>query len=180
MVIATYEKTFQCSVYYTPLETGFVQERGFEPALETRPGLGGRKYPKEFLRAVELEGFGHLKEPVEGKDYLRYWSGKWGFADQPIDNRQRPLIPKHSCAISQPHALIAENAIIAIRCDGLPMDFHKLRWHITDTGSGLKARQLDLYWGEDDPLGPGKKLSRPHGFEGELTNPTVMVLAGPQ
>jgi hypothetical protein len=177
VVLATYEKTFKCSIYYTPLETGFTPERGFELDLETRPGLEGRKYPRDFLRAVELEGFGHLKEPSGEKYYLRYSGGKWGFAEQPIDNHQHPLVPKHSCAISKPHALVTENAKLSIRCDRLPMDFNNLRWQVTDTGSGLEARQLDLYWGEDDPLGPGKKLSRPHGFEGELTNPTIMVLA---
>ena len=178
VVLAIYEKTFKCSVYYTPLETGFIPEGGFELGLETRPGLEGRKYPKDFFRAVELEGFGHLKEPVEGKSYMRYWSGKWGFADQPIDNHQRPLIPKRSCAKSKPHALVTENAIISIRCDTPLVKLNSLRWQITDTGSGLVARQLDLYWGEDDPLGPGKKLCRPNGFAGELTNPTIMVLAG--
>ncbi|HEY2837790.1 MAG TPA: hypothetical protein VGJ26_01485, partial [Pirellulales bacterium] len=96
---------------------------------------------------------------------------------QPVDHRQQPLIPKQSCAISSRHALVTPDARLRIRCPGIPETFSKLQWKVTDTGSGLESRQLDLYWGEDDPLGPGKKLSRPKGFEGELLNPTIMVIA---
>jgi len=176
-ILATYENTFRCTVYYTPRESGFTSDGGFDLTPETNPGLGERKFPKDFLRAVELEGFGRLSQPAGGKSYIRYWSGKWGFAGQPLDNKQRPLIPRQTCAIAKPHALVAPNAKLSIRCVGLPMEFSNLRWRVADTGSGLEPRQLDLYWGEDDPLGPGKRLTKPKGFEGELLNPTIVVLA---
>jgi hypothetical protein len=124
-----------------------------------------------------LEGYGRLADPVAGKSYLRYSSKGWDFAEQPLDNRSRPLVAKNSCAIASPHKLVAPDAIFSIRCPGLPDEFAKLRWTVSDTGGGLKPRQLDLYWGEDDPLGPGKRLSKPKGFGGDMERATVTVLA---
>ena len=177
-ILATYENTFRCTLYYSPREAGFTQEGGFDLTPETKPGLEERVFPKDFLRAVELEGFGRLKAPIGDKAYIRHGSGKWGFANQPVDAHDRPLIPKQTCAIARPHNLVAPNAMLSIRCRGVPVEFDRLRWRVSDSGSGLEPRQLDLYWGEDDPLGPGRKLSKPKGFEGDLLNPTIMVVAG--
>lgn len=176
-ILATYDHTFRCTLYYSPQETGFTKEGGFDVTPDTRPGLQDHHYPKDFLRAVEVEGFGRLKEAVQGKPYLRYWSKQWGFAEQPVDNRQRPLIPKQSCAVSKPYELVQSEALLRIHSPDLPFHFNNLRWKVCDTGSGLQARQLDLYWGEDDPLGPGKKICQPKGFDHEVTNPTVLVIA---
>jgi hypothetical protein len=45
--------------------------------------------------------------------------------------------------------------------------FGSTSWKIGDTGGGLRRWQIDLYWGEDEPLGPGKLLARPRGTEFE-------------
>ncbi|HSI10853.1 MAG TPA: hypothetical protein VK961_02360 [Chthoniobacter sp.] len=176
-VLATYENTFRCTIYYSPRESGITKQGGFNVALETRPGLGNHKYAVDFLRAVQAEGFGRLKEPVDGKAYIRYWSKEWGFIEQPVDNRQRPLVARQSCAIAKPFALVKPAMMVRIRCAQAPDHFNNLLWQVNDTGSGLEDRQLDLYWGEDDPLGPGKKLCRPKGLDCELVNPTIMVIA---
>jgi len=176
-VLATYPNTFRCTLYYSPRETGFTREQGFNMALETKPGLDDHLYSKDFLRAVEMEGFGRLKEPIDGKPFIRYWSKKWGFIEQPVDNHQRPLIPRESCAVSQPYALVKSEALLRIDSPALPLPFNHLRWRVKDTGSGVAARQLDLYWSEDDPLGPGKKVCIPKGFDHDLINPTVHVIA---
>ena len=68
-----------CTVYYTPLESGFTADRGFDMTMETRTGLGGRYYSKDFLRAVVVEGFGRLTEPYKGMRYIKY-DGRWGQA----------------------------------------------------------------------------------------------------
>ena len=37
-------------------------------------------------------------------------------------------------------------------------------WRVEDTGGGLHPLQIDLYWGEDDPLGAvGRMRARPAG-----------------
>ena len=41
--------------------------------------------------------------------------------------------------------------------------FRSARWEIVDTGGGLKRWQVDLYWGDDEPLGPGRLAARPRG-----------------
>src|SRR5215467_12317429 len=39
-----------CTLYYTPKESGFTFERGFDAMPVTKPGLHGRKYPRDFLQ----------------------------------------------------------------------------------------------------------------------------------
>src|SRR4051794_1749403 len=36
-----------CTLYFTPKESGFTAERGFDARPLTRPGLGGRTYPRD-------------------------------------------------------------------------------------------------------------------------------------
>jgi hypothetical protein len=66
-----------CTLYYTPKESGFTFERGFDATPVTKPGLRGRKYPRDFLRSVKKEGFGRIVTPVNGRHYIRYNSGYW-------------------------------------------------------------------------------------------------------
>src|SRR4030095_2209321 len=65
-----------CTLYYTPLESGFTFERGFDATPVTKPGLRGRKYPRDFLRSVKKEGFGRITTPVNGRHYLSYNGGE--------------------------------------------------------------------------------------------------------
>src|SRR5438445_8262114 len=69
-----------CTLYYTPMESGFRTDRGFDATPTSAPGLRGRKYPRDFLASVKKEGFGRLREPVNGCYYLRYNGGRsYGF-----------------------------------------------------------------------------------------------------
>src|ERR1700674_3687061 len=73
-----------CTLYYTPMESGFTFERGFDATPVTKPGLRGRKYPRDFLRSVKKEGFGRVRELVNGYNYIRYNGGNsFGFASRP-------------------------------------------------------------------------------------------------
>src|SRR2546430_14486322 len=73
-----------CTLYYTPKESGFTFERGFDATPVTKPGLGGRKYPADFLRSVKKEGFGRVTTPVNGRRYISYnGGGSFGFASHP-------------------------------------------------------------------------------------------------
>ncbi len=60
----TVYRVYYCTIYYTPRESGFTAERGFDDTRVSAPGLKGRKYPLAFLQAVKREGFGRLSEPV--------------------------------------------------------------------------------------------------------------------
>jgi hypothetical protein len=94
-------RVYYCTVYYTPRESGFTAERGFDDTRVTAPGLKGRRYPLAFLQAVKREGFGRLAEPVNGLDYLQYaGGGRYRFAKAPLGNRGNVLVPRNSCAIS--------------------------------------------------------------------------------
>jgi hypothetical protein len=50
-------------------------------------------------------------------------------------------------------------------------------WKIEDTGGGVHPLQIDLYWGEDEPLGPiGRQSARPAGTRMEYAfDVTVLV-----
>src|SRR6266404_2226679 len=73
-----------CTLYYTPMESGFTFERGFDATLVTKPGLHGRRYPRDFLRSVKKEGFGRISTPVNGHNYIHYSGGNsFGFASTP-------------------------------------------------------------------------------------------------
>jgi hypothetical protein len=50
---AVYPHIFFCTIYYTPKESGFTAERGFDATPIAALGLHGRKYPRDFLLAVK-------------------------------------------------------------------------------------------------------------------------------
>src|SRR5207244_2086144 len=82
-----------CTLYYTPMESGFTAERGFDATLVTKPGLHGRKYPRDFLVSVRKEGFGRLREPVNGCNYIRYNGGNsYTFTKHAVGRGIAPLI----------------------------------------------------------------------------------------
>ena len=73
-----------CTLYYTPKESGFTFERGFDATRVTKSGLRGRAYPRDFLRSVKKEGYGRIVTPVNGHNYIRYNDGgSYSFSSAP-------------------------------------------------------------------------------------------------
>lgn len=170
-----------CTLYYTPMESGFTAARGFDAKPETRPGLHGHKYPREFFRAVKKEGFGRITTPVNGRNYIRYDSGNSFSFSSPPSGRGGKLVARYSAAARS-------RGLPSNACRGLPSNaelvttseivrrvFGSANWKLADTGGGLRRWQIDLYWGEDEPLGPGKLLARPHGTEFEYAYSEVRL-----
>jgi hypothetical protein len=60
--------------------------------------------------------------------------------------------------------------------DAMKEVFGSTRWKIFDTGGGLRRWQIDCYYGEDEPLGPGKMIGRPRAttFEYAYANARVV------
>src|SRR3982751_3358810 len=88
-----------CTLYYTPKESGFTFERGFDATPITKPGLHGRKYPRDFLRSVKKEGFGRITTPVNGRDYITYNDGgSYAFTSHATCGGG-VLIPRYSAAM---------------------------------------------------------------------------------
>jgi len=152
-----------CTLYYTPMESGFTFERGFDAALVTKPGLHGRKYPRDFLRSVKKEGFGRIITPVNGRNYIRY-NGRdsFGFALRPAGGGGN-LVPRFSAAAKLGQSGLHRGVIIETPASTVRQVFGSTRWRIVDTGGGLRKWQVDLYYGEDEPLGPGRFMARPRG-----------------
>ena len=165
-----------CTLYYTPKESGFTAGRGFDDTPETRPGLRGRRYPHDFLISVKKEGFGRMVESVGGREYLRYLGGGvYGFSTSPTGSGGH-LQPRVSCAMrGRPHAGLGRGAEISTESETVQEVFGSTRWKIVDTGGGLRRWQIDLYWGEDEPLGPGHLMARPRGTEFEYAYAVATV-----
>src|SRR5947207_4453379 len=88
-----------CTLYYTPMESGFTSERGFDATPITKPGLHGRTYPRDFLRSVKKEGFGRIVTPVNGRHYIRYNGGdSFAFSSKPTGGGG-VLVARFSAAI---------------------------------------------------------------------------------
>ena len=175
-VLETYENTFKTTVYYTPRESGFTESEGFDTELETRPGLAGKRYPRSFLNAVEIEGFGRIEQPVDGKHYIAHYGGTWKFAEEPVDAQGRPLKPKTSAAVDEGHGKLKPGAEFKVEYENVEGVIERETWKVMDTGGGLEDKQIDLYWGEADPKGPGRLITIPENAPTDIEDPTVKVL----
>ena len=148
---------FFCTVYYTPLETGFTADRGFNLTPQVMKGSGGRKFASDFIRATVMEGFARLAEPVSGKPYLAY-NGK--FHARILGNRGNELVPRESIAVNTRNPLVASGRKVWVLDPEVYNQFGSALYRVGDTGGGLFRNQIDLYWGEDDPRGPGSGVAR--------------------
>jgi 3D (Asp-Asp-Asp) domain-containing protein len=148
---------FFCTVYYTPLETGFAAERGFDLTPAVMKGAGGRKFAADFIRATVMEGFARLAEPVSGKPYLAY-NGR--FHARILGNRGNELVPRESIAVNTKNRLVPSGRKVWVLDPEVYNQFGAALYRVDDTGGGLFRNQIDLYWGEDDPRGPGSGVAR--------------------
>jgi hypothetical protein len=161
-----------CTLYYTPKESGFTSERGFDATRITKRGLHGRTYPRDFLRSVKKEGYGRITTPVNGRNYIRY-NGSYGFAGPPSGGGG-VLVPKFSAAakLSGP---LRRGLILETPAPEVQRVFGSTKWKIVDTGGGLRRWQIDCYFGDDEPLGPGNLMARPRGTTFEYAYSTARV-----
>jgi hypothetical protein len=132
--------------------------------LVSRRGLRGHKYPRDFLRAVKKEGVGRITHPVDGHPYICYNGGaSFRFADSPTGRDAEKLVPCRSAAARPGMPGFHSVREFILTNPMLKKIFHSARWEIKDTGGGLRRWQVDLYWGEEEPLGPGRFMARPRG-----------------
>lgn len=150
---------FFCTVYYTPRESGFTREGGFN-VLSTRPRGLSQAFPADFVKATQIEGFGRIAEADESNRYLKY-DGRWGYHHRILGNRNNTLLDRESIAVHRGNPLFASGRRVWILDPAFYNTFGALRFEVADTGGGLYRSQIDLYWGEDDPLAPGIDIWRP-------------------
>src|SRR6266480_6341071 len=101
-----------CTLYYTPVESGFTFERGFDATPVTKPGLHGRIYPRDFLRSVKKEGFGRIVTPVNGRHYIRYNGGdSFAFSSKPTGGGG-VLVARYSAAAKLTQGSLRRGAIV--------------------------------------------------------------------
>ncbi|HLW34040.1 MAG TPA: hypothetical protein VKS98_00115 [Chthoniobacterales bacterium] len=162
-----------CTLYYTPKESGFTFERGFDATRVSRPGLHGHTYPRDFLRSVQKEGFGRIATPVNGRNYIRYNRGSYNFAGPPSGGGG-VLISRYSAAarLSGP---LRRGLVLETPASEVQNVFGSTRWKIVDTGGGLHRWQIDCYYGEDEPLGPGRLMARPRSTTFEYAYSTARI-----
>src|SRR5213596_292867 len=165
-----------CTLYYTPKESGFSFARGFDATPITKPGLHGRTYPRDFLRSVKKEGFGRIVTPVNGRHYIRYdGGGSFSFASHPTGGGG-VLVDRYSAAAKLGQSGLRRGAVIETQSPEVQKVFSSTRWKIMYTGGGLRRWQMDCYFGEDEPLGPGKFQSRPRATTFEYAYANARIL----
>ena len=162
-----------CTLYYTPKESGFTAERGFDATRVTKRGLHGRTYARDFLRSVMKEGYGRISAPVNGHSYIKYNRGLYSFAGAQSGGGG-VLVPRFSAAARLSGSL-RRGMILETVSDDVQRVFGSARWKIIDTGGGLRRWQMDCYYGEDEPLGPGRLMARPRGTTFEYAYSTARV-----
>ena len=162
-----------CTLYYTPKESGFTFERGFDATRVSKPGLRGRAYPRDFLRSVMKEGYGRITTPVNGRNYIRYNGGSYGFSSAPSGGGGT-LVARFSAA-ARTQGGLRRGLVLETPAPEVERVFGSARWKIVDTGGGLRRWQLDCYYGEDEPLGPGRLMARPRGTTFEYAYSTARV-----
>src|SRR5256885_757730 len=119
-----------CTLYYTPKESGFTFERGFDATPVTKPGLRGRTYPRDFLRSVKKEGFGQISRPVNGKHYISYaGGGSYAFASHPTGGGG-VLVARYSAAIKSSQGSLRHGAIVETFSPEVQKVFRSNRWRI--------------------------------------------------
>ncbi|MEM9282414.1 MAG: hypothetical protein AAGA96_11335 [Verrucomicrobiota bacterium] len=96
---------FFCTVYYTPRETGFTKEKGFNVAPDSLRALPSHKFPADFVRATWIEGFGRMAEPVGERPYLSY-DGK--YHTRILGNRNNTLLDRESIAVHRYNPLFGK------------------------------------------------------------------------
>ncbi len=134
----TVYRIFYCSLYYTPKESGFTAERGFDATAITAPGLRGKAYPQSFLKAVKMEGFGRLKESIDGCNYIRYaGKGRYAFAKEALGNKGNVLVPRSSCAISKRNRRLRQGSTLQIASPTVLDVTGSAEWIAGDTGGGV-------------------------------------------
>src|SRR5260370_27997036 len=123
-----------CTLYYTPKESGFTFERGFDATPVTKPGLHGRTYPRDFLRSVKKEGFGRIATPVDGRHYIRYAGGNsFGFASHPTGGGG-VLVDRYSAAAKLGQSGLRRGAIIETESPAVQKVFARTRSIIIGAG----------------------------------------------
>ena len=141
---------FFCSVYYIPRQSGFTAAAGFDMRPDTR--LRGKSFPRSFVSAVRMEGTGRLIEPGPGgQNYISYLGN---YRDRSIGNRNNTLVPRKSAAVHRRNPLFSHGTPLRVLDPAIFNTFGATGFETGDTGGGLFRSQIDLYWGEDDPLGP--------------------------
>jgi hypothetical protein len=149
---------FFCTIYYTPRESGFDAARGFDLAPTVMKGSGGRRFPADFIRAVVMEGFGRVAAPVDDKPYLDHHGRRHR---RILGNRNNELVPRGSIAVNTKNPLVPSGRQVWVLDPEIYNQFGAALFTVADTGGGLFRNQIDLYWGEDDPRGPGPGVARP-------------------
>ena len=77
------------------------------------------------------------------------------------------LVPRFSAATRRGQRGLGYGVLLETLGATVMSVFRSANWKVIDTGGGLRRWQVDLYWGEDEPLGPGRLMARPRGTEFE-------------
>lgn len=181
---AVFEDLFKVTIYYTPRESGFKVD-ATPVTKECRVGdskseitVEIRNLRKDFLRAVEMEGFGHMATNYTDKKgevypYIAYDSGTWYVSKVIYGKFNRVLTDKGSCAGGKSQFKPGRSKIKLDLNDDIKSRFGTDTFTVDDVGEAVGMNHIDLYWGEDDPLNGSPTTGLPAGLKNGLPKEPV-------
>ncbi len=97
-----------------------------------------------------MEGTGRLEKPgPKGQKYIDYLGQ---YRTKPLGNRNNKLTERKSAAVHQRNPLFKHGTPLRVLDPQIFNTFGSSDFETGDTGGGLFNSQIDLYWGEDDPM----------------------------
>src|SRR5260370_3467097 len=107
------------------------------------------------------EGYGRITTPVNGRNYIRYNRGSYGFSSAPSGGGG--TLVAHFSAAAKTQGPLHRGLVLETFAAEVERVFGSTRWKIVDTGGGLRRWQLDCYYGEGVTPRPGRFVGRPRG-----------------
>jgi len=123
--------------YYTPLESDYSGDSRSIPV--TKHGL--QSFPRSFLSAVRMEGWGKTRFGW----YLGYYNRQWHRNAQPLDAQGRPLTL--GAVATDPDVVSTGSTVVVANLDK-PLSEH--RFVARDVGALVKNNHIDVYTGEGE------------------------------
>lgn len=123
--------------YYTPVEAKISTDKEIVKIVSDE----WRKFDKAFVQSVKIEGWGKTRHGW----YLGYYGGKWHRADFPKNAYGNPLkVGQVAMDLSQAERLsrVSIPALEEVLKQGV--------FIVTDVGSQIKGKKVDVYTGEGD------------------------------
>lgn len=122
--------------YYTPVEEDYTTK---ERRTVKVKGVGKQSFNKDFIRQVQIEGWGKTKKGW----YLGYYSRAWHKSHAPLDANGNEL--EVGTIATDPNVIASGKPVVIA---SLYKYIKRKRFIAKDVGRNIRRRRIDVYTGE--------------------------------